>query len=110
MSANPAWLDRPSNELEERFAAFHAENPHIASELEERAVRLLRAGRKRIGVKMIVEALRYDWAIRTDAPDYKINNSFASAYARLLIFRRPELAEVIEVRRSLFDHEQEAAA
>lgn len=105
----PGWLADPQTDNERAFAAFVAANPHVYRELEERALRLHRAGRRRIGVKAIIEAMRYDWAVRTDAPDYKLNNSHTAFLARLLLHNRPELEGVIETRRAQADSHKEAA-
>jgi len=42
--------------------------------------------------------MRYDHAIATRGEDLKLNNSYTAIYARLLLARCPELAEVIETR------------
>lgn len=93
------WLADPRSDIERRFAEFHAKNPHILRELERRAMRLLEVGAPRIGVKALWESMRYDALVRTDARDWKLNNSYTACYARLLIDRNPQLAGVIETRR-----------
>ena len=98
-AADPSWLAWPQTKLERRFAEFHAANPHVYLEFERRAMELLCAGVRRIGVKAIAERIRWDVHVRVLTPDYKIDNSLVSLYARLLIHRRPELAEVIELRQ-----------
>ena len=95
----PPWLVDPQTDIERKFADFHAKNPHILAELERRAIRLLQVGARRIGVKAIWESLRYDALIRTDTREWKLNNSYTASYARLLIDRNPQLADVIETRR-----------
>lgn len=96
---NPDWLVEPSTRIERRFAEFHRANPHVYAEFERRALQLHRAGARRIGAKAIAERIRWDIYIRTLSDDYKINNSYVSLYARLLIHRHPQLADVIELRR-----------
>jgi hypothetical protein len=99
MSADPSWLRAPRTERERKFAEFHANNPHLFLEFEGRAMRALRDGWPRIGVKAIAEAIRWDYRVRTRGDDFKINNSFVALYARLLLHRRPELGLVIETRQ-----------
>lgn len=96
---DPHWLAWPITKLERRFAEFHAANPHVYAEFERRAMELYRAGARRIGVKAIAERIRWDVHVRVLTEDYKINNSLVALYARLLIHRHPELAEVIELRQ-----------
>lgn len=97
-AADPPWLQWPTTKLERRFAEFHKRNPHIYVELERRALALVGKGAHRIGVKALWEVLRYDAAVRSDDRPWRLNNSYTALYARLLIARRPELAEVIETR------------
>ena len=98
-AADPSWLVWPRSRLERRFAAFHAANPHVWAEVERRALALHRAGARRVGIALIFEAMRYDRLVTTTGEPWKMNNSYRALYARLLIARHPELAEVIEVRR-----------
>lgn len=83
--------------LAERFEAFHAANPHVADALESLAAQWL-SRQSRIGVKALVEVLRYHSGIETEGTPYKIDNSTVSRYARLLLARRPEWAGRIETR------------
>lgn len=98
-AADPHWLVWPQTRIERRFAEFHRQNPHVYAEFERRAMELYRAGARRIGVKAIAERIRWDVHVRVLTEDYKINNSLVALYARLLVHRRPELTEVIELRR-----------
>ena len=83
--------------LEERFEAFHAANPHVADALESLAAQWLSRHRK-VGVKSLGESLRWASGLQTDGDPYRINNSYLSRYARLLIERHPEWADSIETR------------
>ncbi len=88
----------PEATIEERFAAFHAANPHVADALEALAAQWFAAGHRKVGVKALVERLRWESGVQTHGDVYRINNSLVSHYARLLIARRPEWAEQIETR------------
>lgn len=89
---------RHDQSIDERFDAFHEANPHVLAELERLADQLAAAGVRRFGVKALVERLRWDWTVQTAGDDFKVNNSFTSRYARLLIERRPDFADMIETR------------
>jgi hypothetical protein len=93
----------PTASLADRFDAFHAANPHVADALEHLAEQWLAAGHRRVGMKALVERLRWESGIRTAGSAYRINNSHVSFYARLLIERRPEWVDCIETRRALAD-------
>jgi hypothetical protein len=83
--------------IDEAFAAFHAENPHVYAELRMLALRARRRGATRIGIGMLFEVLRWRHTLRTDGDDFKLNNNFRSRYARMLM-REPELAGCFETR------------
>ena len=87
----------PELTIAERFAAFHAANPHVADALEALAAEWL-AHHRKVGVKALVERLRWESGIQTHGDAYRINNVFTAHYARLLIDRRPEWADRIETR------------
>ena len=89
--------------LADRFAAFNTANPHVADALEILADQWLAAGHRKVGMKALVERLRWESGIRTQGSAYRINNSHVAFYARLLIERRPEWAECIQTRRALAD-------
>jgi hypothetical protein len=89
--------------LEREFQEFHAENPQVFRELERRAAALVRAGVRRIGIALLYESARYDYAIRTTGEPWKLNNSHRAFYARLLIAAHPEWVGIIETRRSRAD-------
>jgi hypothetical protein len=84
----------------ERFEQFHYANPQVATALESMAAELIQRGRKRVGIKMLMEVLRWNYQMKTEDPnsDFKLNNNYAPYYARLLIERHPEWASVFELR------------
>lgn len=90
--------------LTERFESFHKANRHVLDEMLRLAQARLAAGERRIGVKALWEELRSslekiaDGGLGIDGK-YKLNNSYTSSYARLLIKVAPALADVIEIRR-----------
>lgn len=85
--------------LDERFAAFHRANPWIADRLEQMTDELVAAGRARVGVGMLFEVLRWQSQRATTGDPFRLNNSYRSRYARLLIERRPSWAHLFELRR-----------
>ena len=87
----------PELTIAERFVLFHASNPHVADSLESLAAEWLTWNRK-VGMKALVERLRWESGVRTNGKPYALNNSFTSHYARLLLARRPEWAGRIETR------------
>lgn len=92
----PAPLEEAS--IDEAFRAFHTANPHVYAEIERRALALHRVHAVRVGIGAIVEAMRYDFALKTKGGEFKVNNNFRSRYARLLVADHPELRDVVELR------------
>ena len=90
--------DGADDSLDARFARFHAANPHVFRALESLAMQLYRAGARGFGVKLLVEQLRWQYAIATSGDTFRINNNWPSRYARMLVETHPELRGVIELR------------
>lgn len=85
--------------LQERFERYHAENPHIYAALVELAWTWKRAGRKRCGIKMLWERLRWELGIQSKDEDFALNNNFHARFVRLIIENEPELASMFELRQ-----------
>lgn len=96
---NPARNHARGLSLEEQFALFHQANPHVYQALRQLAIQLAQRGHRRIGIKMLFEVLRWQYALRTDDPnsEFKLNNNYTSFYARLLD-QEPELNGRFELR------------
>lgn len=84
----------------ERFAQFHANNPQVYSALKSMTAELVNRGRRRIGINMLFEVLRWNYYMETNDPnsDFKINNNYAPYYSRLIIEENPQWANVFELR------------
>lgn len=87
-----------------RFEEFHRRNPTVYRTL----VRLARewvnsTGRNKVGIGALYEVARWQIAIDTNDPDYKINNDFRAYYSRLIMAQEPDLADLFELRRSKAD-------
>jgi len=85
--------------LDARFWAFHEQNPQVFAKLEELASQAFTRGRKKIGIGMIFEVLRWNSHMATTGDTYKLNNSYRSRYVRILIDKHPEYKDLFEVRR-----------
>lgn len=87
------------SELDKKFWAFHKENPQVFEKLEELALQAYTHGRKKIGIGMIFEVLRWNSNMSTSGDNYKLNNSYRSRYVRILIDKHPEYKNLFETRR-----------
>lgn len=70
---------------EERFAAFHAANPHVYASLRDMALTLKAQGTRQYGMKALFEVLRFNNALRTNGDAFKLNNNYTALYARKLM-------------------------
>lgn len=89
---------RPGETIQEAFESFHRANPAVYRELCA-LMRLAKSrGRKRIGIAMLYEVLRWNYFLRTAGEDFKLNNNFQSRYARLIEKQEPDLRGMFEFR------------
>lgn len=84
--------------LDEQFERFHALNPHVCDGLIHLTRLLVSRGHPRVGIKLVVERLRWEWAMSTAGDTYKFNNNLTSRYARLIMANEPDLAGVFCTR------------
>jgi hypothetical protein len=85
--------------LDQKFWDFHHDNPQVYEHLVKMSRDLKNQGHKKIGIKMLFEVIRWQTMLRTTDPMYKLNNSYASRYAREIMLNEPDLNNIFEVRR-----------
>ncbi|MFI1830695.1 hypothetical protein ACH41E_30295 [Streptomyces sp. NPDC020412] len=90
--------DHDESSIQARFEEFHRLNPWVLTALEKLTADYLKQGAARVGVGMLFEVLRYQYALATRGDDFRLNNSYRSRYARLLIQRHPQWESAFEVR------------
>ena len=99
---DPDTMLAPERELTlaEKWSVFHAANPQVFAELERMVAEMVARGRKRVWLKLCVEVMRWEHYMRTtDANSpFRINNSYTSLYARLMVEVHPDWSDVIEIR------------
>lgn len=83
-----------------RWAQFHSEHPEVYVELVRLARQAKAVGRQRIGVRMLWEVMRWNFALQRGSTEdeFKLNDHYPSRYARLIMRSEPDLAEIFEVR------------
>ena len=84
--------------IQERFESFHALNPWVLESFERLTRDWLARGRKRMGIGMLTEVLRWQHGRRTTGDEFQLNNNYRSRYVRLMIERHPEWETVFETR------------
>lgn len=88
-------------DVENQFWDFHETNPHVYSALVGLARKAKDAGRERIGIRMLWEVMRWEHLLTTVDPsaEWKLNDSYTSRYARLIMECEPDLKDVFETRK-----------
>lgn len=85
--------------IDEQFARFHADNPHVYDTLVRLAREAHAAGRNRIGIGMLWERLRWELLVTTTGDTaYRLNNNLRSRYARAIMANETDLAGIFETR------------
>lgn len=87
--------------ISKQFEQFHIDNPHvywIMAMLAREWVK--RTGRHKLGTKALFERARWEIAITTSDPDYKLNNNYTAYYARMLMRFEPDLVDIFNLRAS----------
>lgn len=86
--------------IADKFYRFHEANPHVYKSL----VRLARdykerKHKKKLGIAMLFELLRWDHLMRVNSDDdFKLNNNYRAYYARLIMASEDDLRDVFELR------------
>jgi hypothetical protein len=84
--------------LDEQFQKWAKENPAVIDCFLRFAREARDAGRRRFGIQMIAERVRWYTAVESKKDDFKVNNSFLSRLARLLVDRDLSLCGLFEFR------------
>jgi hypothetical protein len=86
--------------IQEAFEEFDEKHPQIYDLFITYFFQALRANKKRISFKLIINRIRWEYyMITTDVSGYKINDAYGSRYARKFIKDFPEHEDKIELRR-----------
>lgn len=85
-----------------QFTTYHENHPDLYDALEAFALEAHAQGRKRLGMKMLVERVRWYTTVERRG-EFKINNSASPHYARKLVQDHPELDGMFELRTAAAD-------
>ncbi len=93
------WTPTPKPPtLQERFEQFHAENSHVYHSLVALAKSWKSKGHDHASIAMFYEVLRYEYGLTITPADFKLNNSYRSRYARMIMANEPDLAGFFDLR------------
>lgn len=104
LEADQAEAHRQDADLTARFLTFHQANPDVYRRLRDLALAGRRGGHTRGSIAMLYEVVRYEAWSRTGPfrdvaeGEHRLNNSYRSRYARLLMEAEPDLAGFFDTR------------
>jgi hypothetical protein len=86
--------------IDDRFARFHYDNPHVYDELVRLARRAQSRGHKTIGIELLFAVIRWESMMTTrDSSGFKLNDHYTSRYARMIMEREPDLNNMFRTRK-----------
>jgi hypothetical protein len=84
--------------IQTQFEDFHMANPHIYTEIVSMAREWKKVGKRKLGIGMVFEVLRWNTAITTKSLDFKLNNNYRSRYVRLIEEQESDLVGIFRTR------------
>jgi hypothetical protein len=88
--------------IDEAFAEFDAENPHIYELFKKYLREWWKANKGNPGAKtsskLIINRIRWEVETTTTAKDFKINDAFTQAYSRKFVAENPDFKHLFEFR------------
>jgi len=95
--------------IQQAFDEYHKNNPKVYEKFKELSLLAIRKGKSKISFKLILNVIRWqhfmnvneqtDVFLDNEFRKFKINDSYASRYARLFTQEFPEYEKFIEFRR-----------
>lgn len=85
------------------FERFHAENPRVYELFKRFAFQVIRRGFQHYSADGIGHQIRWHTGIVTNGEEYKVNNNYISAYARMFEKEYPEHRGFFRKRSSKYD-------
>lgn len=86
------------------FRRFHADHPEVYRRLCTMLERMIERGRRRIGIGMLFEVLRWNHYMES-TEEFKLNNNYRAYYTRMIRHLRPDLGTILTSRVSMADME-----
>ena len=93
-----ATVARRDDQKPLEFGEFHEANPHVYRELVKLARWYVARGRSRLSMKALFEILRLRFVPCQGGGQFNLNNNHTAEYARLVMEREADLANVFELR------------
>lgn len=95
---------QPKSGARLRFEKYDSAHPEVWQLFCEFTMAAVRAGRQKIGARLIIERIRWHYVVNQDGTeDFKINDHYCPFYVRKFQKFSPEHRDIFEVRASIAD-------
>lgn len=85
--------------IEREFWEFHNTHPEVYYQIIDLARRWKSNGHSKLGIATLFEVLRWNSHINRERDGgFKLNNNYRALYARLIMEREPDLADIFATR------------
>lgn len=95
--------DEPPHRLLRQFQLFHAANPQVYTLFKRFTLRAIERGFTHLSADMVLHRIRWETAIETTDPSFKINNNYAAFYGRMLMRDYPQYNGFFRTRTAAAD-------
>ena len=79
-----------SDKIKQDWWEYHRSNTHVYDMFEKFTLDVINAGHANFSAKAIFERMRWETAIETNDPDFKLQNNFTAYYSRYFMNQHPE--------------------
>jgi len=106
------FADNTGKTIQQAFEEFHTTHPKVYMHFCRLAFIAIRAGRKRISFRALLNVIRWEIFLQPESDDktqltlegdkirkFKINDAYSPYYARLFVKEFPEYENLVEFRR-----------
>ena len=92
-------LEGDLQERKEAWWEWHKENPQVWNNFEKYTLEAIATGRKHYSHWAIINRIRWNSEIETNAGEFKISNEYIGFYARLFHARYPEHKDFFRLKQ-----------
>lgn len=93
-----SFMTRSGMTIQERWEDFHERHPEVMGELVRLADQV-RMSRKKCGIRMLWERMRWTFFFERDMEDeFRLNDHYTSRYVRQMLKDHPEFEGMFELR------------
>jgi hypothetical protein len=82
-----------------QFIRWHSEHRDVWESFEQFSLAAAGAGRRHYGAMAILNRVRWHAEIEKRSDDFKVNNNWAPYYARIFVWKYPELSDLFSTKK-----------